>query len=894
MIKRLDCNLDRTNQRSRLCERAQRGRGGSFKPVRSPALSRFPWHFPPQGGSTKPSSKPFVYSGGAKRLKDLCIHLLLAFLCCWSPAQISAQSDSEITEFAQGLRTRRLFDLAETYCREGLTNRELDPTTRTSLTLELIRTQTARAAVSSGTQRIQSWAAAKQTAEDFMAAHRSHPRMLLVQVQQALTHLTHGRLLRQEIEADIASPNAREKALSELRAATSAFDEVQRTIRQLIPEQRGRTLGEHELAVEQLTTLNNNVRLQSAICGINRAQLYPSGDQLNRIDALNVGLEKLNAVRRETNSEQPLWWQTELQRAKCQRLLGQYSEAQTILSELPLKSATSAMKQAVIEQQIKLVIAMGDLRTAPQIISQVSQIKHRSPQLDLAVIELMMRLVNSGDKSWRNKASQQLVQIESNHGDYWGRRAELLVIGTAGIANNSVPDSATDQSSPDLLIRIGEQAFRKNRLDDALKAFGKAIETAESLKNWPLVFSTTVKLSQVLEKQDNNEAASKKLVELANRFVDSDNSPAAHLRGCWNYSRIVNKDPTLVSERKLEFSRLVHQHIATWPAEPSANRARIWAARQLQSEGKWQEAVDHYLTIHVDSRFFPDAIIQSAACTSALIREQPQSTTVARSYTDRLLRLLDEDELAVSGHEQVVLALARLGLAHGTVASDALAEQLQLALTRATTPKMKLAIQSWLLVALADLGKSDDEIESAFTPVSQSESAMLQSVIGINSVLKRVQDSTAGTLVETKFKLAAIALKINLSEDKRTQWMGEWTDALQRLGRDKEAVNALTELAKRQSKSAAAQMQLARGLSKINGEAATQKALSQWRRVAKQLRPHTENWYEAKYNVAMCLKDLGKQAEALKLLEYLKTIPPGWSKSKWKTDFDRLLIDCQN
>ena len=143
--------------------------------------------------------------------------------CMFSgPTEIFGQAENDITRFAQGLRARRLFDIAESYCRDGLANRELDPTTQTSLTLELIRTQSARAAISSGSKRKQSWAEAKQTAEDFLSANPNHPRKLLVQVQSALTYLAHGRLLRQEIEAEIAPTSVRDQALPEIPAADAA------------------------------------------------------------------------------------------------------------------------------------------------------------------------------------------------------------------------------------------------------------------------------------------------------------------------------------------------------------------------------------------------------------------------------------------------------------------------------------------------------------------------------------------------------------------------------------------------------------------------------------------------------------------------------------------------
>ena len=423
--------------------------------------------------------------------------LMVIFVCpLWAQ-----ENDDETGRFAKGLRERRLFKIAEDYCQLGLRNKEIDATTEASLIVELIRTQTARATVTTGDARAQTWQAAQQTVSNFLSNHPGHPRELLIEVQGGLSYLTHGRLIRQEIEAEIAPPNQAENALAQLRKATAIFEECQRKIQKLIPERRGRNVGAHQLTADQLISLNNNVRFQSAVSGINRAQLYPKDDKLNRIDALNVGIQKLESVRRETNPEYPLWWQTELQRAKCFRLLGKLDETQKVLRSLPLEQAIPAMRQAVVEEQIRLVIATRRLNNAPAIVEQVLELNVRQPQLDLAVVELMMQLAMTGPGDWKSRAAQQLKRIEDQHGPYWGLRAELLVIGSSS-SNRVTKKDPSDPSpnSPDLLIRIGEQAVRKNRLTDAKKAFQQAANMARKSNSGDVEFITTVKLAQVMEK----------------------------------------------------------------------------------------------------------------------------------------------------------------------------------------------------------------------------------------------------------------------------------------------------------------------------------------------------------------------------------------------------------
>ena len=227
-------------------------------------------------------------------LRWLKVGCLLGFFSIWLAgsqcvlAQIkSAGLHTDEAALIEGLRSRRLFDLAELHCRQILASPSLAPTEQASLTIELIKTQTARAILSSGPERESAWQDAQESASDFLTRYPDHPRKFLVQIQSALGHLSQGQLLLQELSAEIVPESARDQAIQQLRTARAELSDVQRKIHNEIPEQRGRTLGEDELSVPELLTLNNNVRYQLAIANLNRAMLYGEKDRLNRIDALN-------------------------------------------------------------------------------------------------------------------------------------------------------------------------------------------------------------------------------------------------------------------------------------------------------------------------------------------------------------------------------------------------------------------------------------------------------------------------------------------------------------------------------------------------------------------------------------------------------------------------------
>ena len=64
--------------------------------------------------------------------------------------------------------------------------------------------------------------------------------------------------------------------------------------------------------------------------------------------------------------------------------------------------------------------------------------------------------------------------------------------------------------------------------------------------------------------------------------------------------------------------------------------------------------------------------------------------------------------------------------------------------------------------------------------------------------------------------------------------------------------------------------------------------LALWRGLARQLKPETDQWFEAKYNVARLLNAVGEKEKATQLISYLAALPAGWSKSSFAKQLDEL------
>jgi len=155
--------------------------------------------------------------------------LLIAATCC------AADEDER---FLEGLRERRLFELAERYCSDRLADAQLPLVVQGDIAVELIRTYALHAANSPPDRREELWKLARGAANQFQRTSPQHPRRILIRMQDALTLLAQGELTRQEFEAGAADEAAVESARKALREATKLLADLDKELAREIPLRR--------------------------------------------------------------------------------------------------------------------------------------------------------------------------------------------------------------------------------------------------------------------------------------------------------------------------------------------------------------------------------------------------------------------------------------------------------------------------------------------------------------------------------------------------------------------------------------------------------------------------------------------------------------------------------
>lgn len=823
--------------------------------------------------------------------------LIVGLISVAGSASATAQVEDEITRMGRGLRSRQLFDLAIEYCRLRGGDPELDPTRQSIVALEEMKTWTAKAALSRDGERETLWQSALEVADKFRQSHPNHPRQLLIDVQSALTWLARGRTVRLEWEADLLDPaqqtSAREQAIESLRQALAQFRQAQRAIEELLPRQRGRQLTEHELDTDELTALSNNLTLQMAITQLNRALLTPRENRIDRIDALDQVAKRLDEVRRVSAPEDPIWWEVQFARIECERLRDQPVAAREILTGLPLDEATSENRQRALEEKILLSLSGAKL-PVDAILAEAEPIVERIPELDVALVRLLKAASDRADdpatqEQWLLAAEQQTRRTESQHGGYWGRRAELILLGNADNRTAPRPSSNAGMAQAAIRERVGDEAVRDADWDLALRAYDEAAAAATQNSDQETGTRVGIKAARVCETQNQHAAAAERFLKVATGNPSSPLAAASHLRGCWNLARL-NTQPAQEA-----FRERLREHLVTWPDAETADQARVWLAGRLFADGQWRQTIELALKITQPAQIETACDLLSAA--SARLRNETLAANQSLKEPETELwqkiggRL--ETYLADLGGNwddparKLLILRCQLGLPHQLERPESLARELAAASEQAEgSLRPRLAASMLAALALAESADFDDD--PWWDRLIAEPSAWREAARSWNE-LARLSSQPTVRLQTARERLAGLGREQEGEADEKAFWAEQLAEAREGLARDREAVEAWRDLVQLQPKSARAQQQLARALTRLGDDSSRAEALNLWRRLATQTTPKSESWFEAKYYVASLLRQTGDDEAALKMLQYLRAIPPGWSESRWKSKFDELL-----
>jgi len=830
----------------------------------------------------------------------VCLLLVLSVLCS---APVYADNGGAQT-FLEGLRERRLYSLAEAFCKQQLNGQELNGQQRQQLTLELIRTYAGRAINARPGQRQPHWAAAHQIAATYLRAHKDAPGSPLITMQDALTLLARGELLRQEWEAGAGSQSSVETARQVVIEASTALEKLDTYLTREIPLRQRRRLKPNELSSDALFALQNNVRYHLARAFRNSARCYPPG-AADRINSLQQSAEALKRLLPRLPQDDPLRWQSLIDQAVCQRLLGQLPEAKQTLVLLLQTAPPAQFRLQARAETVRQLLQQGKPDKAAIELSKGRTIAGKtSPQLDYAHLETYIDLWQAADKDqkqqeaiqWRNKAKLIVAEIERSHGPYWRRRADQLLVKAAG--------QGAGAGDLDILVRQAKAAYLASEFDKAINIYEAAGKQALKAEDKAEAFSMFYLAALIPHKRLQYAIAAGKMRALSLSLQEQPQAASTHLLAIFNVSRAVRKQPALVAS----YADMLEEHIATWPTAATAAQARMWLARLRQHQKSWAEAINLYLEIPPASDHYQAAVDAAAECAGSWLDDlrsrdgeyQQQALVMVNMFEDLVRdksgKLPQEWNPAT---RRGALTAARIRMQHTLGGGAAATAILTAAINGKPEPDAAWLSQAQAIHVLALASQPGGQAE-ATQKIRQMAAAsptdLLQLVQGLTQSAQRAGD--ASQIAMSALQLEAISQlwpqRSKLTAAEQLSLETARAAALAMSGRHnpaqrKQAEAAYATLAAAHPRNAAIQQGYAALLLESSDSATLKMALKQWRRISIASRPRSDLWWRAKYSVALAQSRLGQKKEAASLIRYLKAVPPGLKGAPLERQFETLL-----
>ncbi len=800
--------------------------------------------------------------------------------------------------FLEGLRQRRLFELAEKYCTERLAGAQLPPVAQGELAVELIRTYALHAANSPPDQREELWKRARTAAAEFQRQNSQQPRGILIRMQDALTLLAQGELARQELEAGAADPA--ESARKALRDAAKLLTDLDKELTREIPLRRRGQLKPEELTADELTSLQHNAIHQLARASRNLALLYEP-KSADRVAGLTQASDFLQKPLAALDADEPLAWQIRLDLALCQRLLGNLDGAKELVEQVDREGVDPASRLRARAEAIRIELAAKNLPQAQALAKGGRTLAGvTSADFDFALFETALafwRAASEGkDDPLAKKYQEQAIDLakflDETHGPYWGRRADQLLI-------RSQPGAA---AGTEILSRAADNLYLKKEFDQAVAAYDRATEQARAGGNAAGAFELSYKAALVQEQRQKHAEAARRFRALAVALPTHKEAAAAHLRGAWNQAKEAARD----AEAEQTYVAMLAEQIATWPQSESAAQARLWLGKWHAGRKEWAPAVEAFAGITRESLHFPAAVAAVAPAWQEHLRSLAAAGKKTEDEAERAAAWFDA---AIVGTENKLpekwtatdrlsaLEMAKILLDYRPDKYREAEGILQTALDHAgdAPPAWSSEAQSQLVLAIAgQSGRRDDALTMLSQIGQASPEQLLDLLAGLSAVISRSRKEVRPQIAGIQLQAADMLWpqRAKLTKNAALSLTRIRAEALAATGKRAEALAAFAALAKENPDSAAIQEGYADIL--LAGDAASVKqSLDQWRRILSRAKPRSELWFKAKYSVALTQFKLGEKKEAAAVLRYTLELPPGLAGTVWQDKYEALLRECE-
>ena len=411
--------------------------------------------------------------------------------------------------------------------------------------------------------------------------------------------------------------------LAALRGAIAQFKQLDEDLA-IELRRRTRSAGAvpGQLSAAELTSLAANVRYQLARALRNQALCYPVGSP-DRLNSLTQSLEAV-APLAAAHDDDPLAWPARVDALVCLRLAGRLEDAATRLAELSKLGPAEPLERRLRAEGVRLLLAGGKPEQALKAAGAAQDnADSAGAELDFARLEAIVagwQKASSGgeqpaEADWEKRAADEVRHIQSLHGPYWTRRAEVLVAG-------ALAKTAQTQSL-DGLKRVAVNQYRAGRLDEALASYDLAADEAESKAQASEAFELRFTAAAIEHQRKHLQDAMRRYSELARRMPEQPKAATAHLAAIYDAAQLAERDKKFLDE----YRQLLAEHLERWPRSPTAAQAALWSGKLLEHDRQSAQAAEVYRTVPRDSPQFSAAVEAASGAYERLLASRRTAGT---------------------------------------------------------------------------------------------------------------------------------------------------------------------------------------------------------------------------------------------------------------------------
>jgi hypothetical protein len=823
----------------------------------------------------------------------------LVLLAAWCGAGPLAAAEFEFT-FLAALHRVGLCDLAEQHAARLRRTGKREPLEEVDLLLEQIRSAALCAQSQTGETSQQSWERARSAAQIFLTEQPQHPRALLVRLQAGLTVLAQGEQQRLQASAT-ADSAALAAAAATLRSAENMFEQLATEVDQLLPKRRAQGDVRGALSAADLTRLRLQLDDQRA-ASLWQCAFCHDAESPDRRALLLAILDVVEPAAARLERTDALAARLRVRQLATQRELGRHDDVASIWQLLDSDDTPPTLRQAGFAERVRSVATVASPAAALQLLSENAAAAWRQepvPELELARLECVVKLArassSAGPDAARNHTEEAIRlsrQLETQHGHYWGQRANELLASVA-LARHAQPETSVP-----LLTRQADHLYVRRELREARARYEQAAEQAKLAGLAEQARTLSYRAALITQELAEHASAATRLASLATTFPEADTAAQVHLAACWNMAQAVRTSPV----QGPVYAQLLQTHIERWPAGRTAQQAQLWLAQWLLAQGSFREAFTHAQRVPSTAPEALAALRIAATASDQLVAaaqlEPPEREALARECLDYFLaRLPQQKGVAEWGEGEQIAALAAATLQAASLPRSASQAEKLLTTARAAAPG---ATPEWLalvaeveLVALASQAGREQEALAKLQSSTWSPDR-LQRLLALLERARRCDDEKAA---ERRLATVALAVLEQLLKESppgssaadRERWQQHRAALLALSGNRAAALAAYASLAERAPLDGDLQVAYATLLAAGTEKGELQQALARWRNIAARSPPREERWYRAKYEVATVQDRLGDRTAARTLVQYLLATPPGIPDPAWQRRFTLLL-----